>query len=96
MVRDFARNRALQFLTGFVCLAVGAAIYLVNPWNPGDWLSVLITVLGGWMVVEGAIILAIGDKFLGFAARMMQGGRLWAFLSILIGLCLTVAGLIRV
>ncbi len=96
MVRDFARNRALQFLTGFVCLAVGAAIYLVNPWNPDDWLSILITVLGGWIVIEGAIILAFGDKFLTFAAGLMQGGRLWAFFSILIGIGLTVVGLIRV
>ena len=53
MVAHFERDLGLRFLTGIVCLGLGAAIYLVSPWRPGDWLAVLVTVIGGGMVVEG-------------------------------------------
>ncbi|MCA1749247.1 MAG: hypothetical protein ABR601_07840 [Parasphingopyxis sp.] len=96
MVGDFGQNSALRFLTGIVVLALGAIIYLANPWRPDDWLAVVVTVIGGWMIVEGALILAAGDLFLGFAARLMgSASRLWAILSILIGLGIGAVGLLR-
>lgn len=54
MIDDFEKIPALRFLTGIVCIALGAAIYLTNPWIPGDWLSVVVTVIGGWVVVEAS------------------------------------------
>ena len=60
MVREVRASSALQFLTGLVTLAFGAVIYLANPFDPTDWLSILITVIGGWIVVEGLLILAAG------------------------------------
>lgn len=96
MVQEFRENNALQFLTGMVTLAIGATIYLVNPWNPGDLLSILITVLGAWIFVEGALILAVGDWFLSFASKMMgAANRLWAGLSIVIGFGAIFAALVR-
>ena len=96
MVAHFERDLGLRFLTGIVCLGLGAAIYLVSPWRPGDWLAVLVTVIGGGMVVEGALILAFGDNFLAFARRLMGAAyRLWAVLSLLLGAALIVAALLR-
>tara|TARA_R110000751_G_scaffold2018_5_gene8151 strand:- start:80588 stop:80986 length:399 start_codon:yes stop_codon:yes gene_type:complete len=96
MVAHFERDLGLRFLTGIVCLGLGAAIYLVSPWRPGDWLAVLVTVIGGGMVVEGALILAFGDNFLAFARRLMgAANRLWAVLSLLLGAALIVAALLR-
>ncbi len=96
MVKDIRESSALQFLTGMVTLVLGATIYLVNPWNPGDLLSILITVLGAWIFLEGALILAVGDLFLGFASKLMSGAsRLWAGVSIVIGLCALFAALVR-
>tara|TARA_R110000824_G_scaffold93264_3_gene225669 strand:- start:464 stop:871 length:408 start_codon:yes stop_codon:yes gene_type:complete len=96
MVQEFRESNALQFLTGMVTLAVGASIYLVNPWDPGDLLSILITVLGAWIFIEGALILAVGDWFLKFASELMGGAnRLWAGLSIAIGLAAVFAALVR-
>ena len=81
---------------GTAFLGLGAAIYLVSPWRPGDWLAVLVTVIGGGMVVEGALILAFGDNFLAFARRLMgAANRLWAVLSLLLGAALIVAALLR-
>ena len=96
MVAHFERDLGLRFLTGIVCLGLGAAIYLVSPWRPGDWLAVLVTVIGGGMVVEGALILAFGDNFLAFARRLLgAANRLWAGLSLLLGAALIVVALLR-
>ena len=96
MVQEFRESSALQFLAGFVTLAIGATIYLVNPWNPADLLSILITVLGAWIFVEGALILAMGDRFLAFASRLMgSGNRVWAGFSIALGLATLFAALVR-
>lgn len=96
MVQEFRESMALQFLTGMVTLAVGATIYLVNPWDPSDLLSILITVLGAWIFIEGALILAVGDWFLSFASKLMgASNRLWAGLSIALGLLAIFAALVR-
>lgn len=96
MVGDFDTSPALRFLTGIFCLVLGATIYLVNPWDPGDWMAVLVTVLGGWIAIEGVLFLAVGDRFIAFSSALMSsGGRIWAMLSIVLGLAGIAAGLIR-
>lgn len=96
MLADFERTPALRFLTGFVVLFMGGAIYMASPWRPGDWLSVLVTVLGGAMALEGALILAMGDRFLGFARVLIgRASRAWAGLSALIGAALIFIALSR-
>jgi len=96
MVQEFRDSHALQFLTGMVTLMIGATIYLVNPWDPTDLLSILITVLGAWIFIEGALILAFGDWFLAFAGKLMGGtNRIWAGLSVVIGLGAIFAALVR-
>jgi len=96
MLADFERTPALRFLTGVVVLFMGAAIYMASPWRPGDWLSVLVTVLGGAMALEGALILAMGDRFLGFARLLIgRASRAWAAVAALMGIALIAAALIR-
>lgn len=96
MVQETRDSRALQFLTGMFTLLLGATVYLVNPWDPGDMLAILITVLGAWIFIEGALILAAGDWFLKFAGKLMgAASRLWAGLSIAIGLAAIFAALVR-
>ncbi len=96
MVGDFDTSPALRFLTGFFCLVLGAAIYLVNPWDPSDWMAVLVTVLGGWIAIEGLLFLAVGDRFVAFSSALMTaGGRAWAILSILLGILGIVFALLR-
>ena len=96
MLKDFERSAALRFLTGFAVLALGAAIYLVNPWVPGDWLSVAVSVLGGVMVAEGLLILAAGDRFLHFARALIgRAGRAWAGFSAVLGIAMILTALSR-
>ena len=96
MLRDISGNDALTFLTGIIVLALGAAIYLVNPWRPDDWLSILITLTGGGMAIEGFLFLAFPGPFLAFAGRLMAlASRGWAFASALFGIAIIVAALLR-
>jgi len=101
MVSELRASSALQFLTGMVTLTIGAVIYLVNPYNPSDWLSILITVMGAFMFLEGMAIFAFGDWFLRFAARMMGSKRddgslrIWAGFSVFIGLAAMFVAFVR-
>ncbi|TIX49740.1 hypothetical protein [Alteraurantiacibacter aquimixticola] len=96
MLEDFEEHEGLRFLTGIVVLALGAAIYLVNPWNPADWLSVLVTVMGGGMALEGVVILGFGRPFLHFAASMLGAvNRVWALIAGVLGVVLVCIALLR-
>jgi hypothetical protein len=96
MLKEFERGPALRTVTGLVALTVGAAIYLVNPWVPGDWLSIAVSVIGGIAVAEGLLMLAAGERFL-HLGRMLLGhwGRAWAVLSVSIGVVAVLAALLR-
>jgi hypothetical protein len=97
IIREVETSRALRYLTGAFALMLGALVYLANPWRPDDWLSILITVIAGIAVVEGLLILAVGDRFLALARNMVgRGGAVWAVASILIGLALVAVGAFRV
>jgi hypothetical protein len=96
MLEDFERSPGLRFMTGFFLLSLGAAVYMVSPWRPGDWLSVVVTVLGGIMTLEGALILAMGDRFLRFARLLIaKASRAWAIFSALLGVALIAVAYFR-
>lgn len=96
MLEDFERSAGLRFITGFFVLSLGAAVYMVNPWRPDDWLSILVTVLGGIMAAEGAVILAMGDRFLGFARALIgRASRAWAAFSAILGVALIAVAALR-
>lgn len=93
-LESFIDNPSTRILTGFTVFSIGSAIFLVNPWEPQDWLSIAVTVLGAWMAVKGALLLALGDRMLALARPMMaNGNRLWLALSGFLGIgALVIAG----
>jgi vacuolar-type H+-ATPase subunit I/STV1 len=96
MVAEMVERPGLRFLTGVVLIPLGAAIYLTNPWVPGDWLAVLVTVLGGLCVLEGCAMIAIGDLWMGLAGRIIaSASRMWALFSAAIGIALVAVALLR-
>ena len=96
MLKDFERSPGLRFLTGLFVLALGAAVYLVNPWVPRDWLSIMVSVLGGLMVAEALLILASGDRFLHLARALIgRAGRAWAGFAALLGMAMILVALSR-
>jgi len=96
MLKEFERSPALRFVTGLVVLILGAAIYLVNPWQPADWLAIAVTAMAGIAVAEGLLILAAGERFLHLARALLgRAGRAWAAFAALFGLAAIVVGLSR-
>lgn len=96
MLDGFERNEALRFLTGIVLLALGATIYLVNPWNPEDWLAVAMTVMGAGMALEGVVMLAFGRPFMHFASQLLGAvNRVWALFAAVIGVVLICLAALR-
>ena len=96
MVDEIEKSPALQFLSGFAELFVGAAIYLLNPWNPDDLLSIVMKVLGGMMMAEALVVMAISDLYfqtwLKNLAAMQRG---WPVVTLLVGVVLAGAGMMR-
>ena len=96
MLQEVEQSSALQLTLGIIELALGAAVYLANPWNPQDWLAAFMTIIGGLMIIEAVIFLAIADLYLRFwLPRIGTNWRGWAVVSFLIGLWLAIAGLHR-
>ncbi|MDA7787977.1 hypothetical protein N8940_01955 [Sphingomonadaceae bacterium] len=96
MAKEVTASYGLRFVIGIMLIALGAAVYLVTPWMPSDWLSVVITALGGLMVLEGCAMLAFGHEWMKLAGGMLtSAGRIWAALSGIIGLALIAAALLR-
>jgi hypothetical protein len=96
LLKEFERSPGLRFLTGVAALALGATIYLVNPWQPGDWLSVTVSVIGGLGVAKGILVLASGDRYLHLARALLgRAGRAWGGLAALLGAALVIVAMLR-
>lgn len=96
LVEELEASFALRFVTGFFTVMFGAIVYLANPWDGGDWLSVLVTVIGGIGVTKGLMILAAPDRIMGLGRRIL-GSRstLIAGIDALLGAALLFAALSR-
>lgn len=89
VLQEIATSPALQLITGLLELFLGAAIYLANPWDSPDWLSKVMSILGGLMALEALAVLAFSDVFMAFWLRRFGPvSRLWALISILFGVVL--------
>jgi vacuolar-type H+-ATPase subunit I/STV1 len=96
MLKEFERSPALRFVTGYVTLMLGAAIYLANPWRPDDWLAITVSAVGGVAVAEGLLMLAAGERFLHLARALIgRAGRAWAGFAVLFGVAAILVGLLR-
>lgn len=96
MIDDFEAYPSLRFLTGIICLALGGVLYLIGPWAQGDWMVLAVKAIGTWMIVEGFLFLSFSDVFIGFAKRFTGSAtRLWAVLSVILGLAMIAAAALR-
>lgn len=96
MVAEIEKSPALQLICGFVELIAGALIYLSNPWVPTDILTCLMRGLGGLMMVEALMVLGFSDIYFHLWLRNLSAlHRGWAITSLVGGLGLAIAGLIR-
>ncbi|MXO58239.1 hypothetical protein GRI89_01600 [Altererythrobacter salegens] len=96
MLEDFEHSAGLRFLTGLICIVLGASVYLVSPWRSEDWLSIVVNVIGGLCAAEGFLILAAGDRFLPVARKLLgRSTKGWAGFSALFGMAALLVALSR-
>ena len=76
--------------------SLAAAIYLANPWIPADILTCIMKAIGGIMMIEALVVLAFSDLYFHFWLRnLAHMQRAWVVVTLVFGLALTVAGLMR-
>src|SRR3546814_14248436 len=63
MIEEIEQSPALQMLCGFAELFVGAAIYLLSPRHAHDILAMVMRAIGGLMMAEAPVVLAISDLY---------------------------------
>ena len=96
MIDEIDKSPALQLLCGFVELFVGAAIYLLNPWDPADLLSCAMKGVGGLMMIEALVVTGFSDLYFHFWLKNLAAmHRTWAVISLVLGVVLAVAGVAR-
>lgn len=96
MVDEIDKSAALQLMSGFGELAVGAAIYLLNPWDPGDLLAMVMKAIGGLMMAEALVVMALSDIYFHLWLKNLAAlHRSWPIATLLAGLVLAGAGMMR-
>ena len=96
LIEEIVASPALQMVTGLLELFLGAVVYLANPWASPDWLSSLMSVVGGLMCIEALAVLAFSDVYMAFWVRRFGPlSRLWCCSSIVIGLALIAVALLH-
>ncbi|WOE74892.1 hypothetical protein [Alterisphingorhabdus coralli] len=91
MIDECERSAALRFLVGIVVFVLGTTLVLVHPM--GDhWLSILITVLGWIILVEGLVLLAFPGLIWPIAKAMLASSNtIYALAAMAIGIFFIVA-----
>ena len=96
MIDEIDKSPALQLISGLLELFLGAAIYLVNPWDSMDILSCVMKTIGGLMMFEALAVMGFSDLYfhlwLKNLAAMHRG---WAIVTLILGAALAIAGFAR-
>ena len=96
MLEQMVASPAIILNVGLLELVLGAIVYLTNPWAPQDWLASLMKILGGLMMLEALVTLAVGDLYLDFWLKHVgEALRAWAVVILLVGVALMIAGIHR-
>jgi uncharacterized protein YjeT (DUF2065 family) len=92
MMDDLDRSPGLVMALGFAVFAVGAALVLIHSiWT--DPLAIIVSLVGYAALIEGALLLAVPGPLLKVGFWSLPFTRVWAIVSIVLGILLFLAGL---
>jgi uncharacterized protein YjeT (DUF2065 family) len=92
MVDDLVRVPGLSYALGLGVFAIGTAI-LIPHHVLYDPLSVIVTVLAALFAVEGLLLIAVPGVLVRVAQPFLANARLWAVVSVVLGVLMLLAGL---
>lgn len=92
MMDDLQRSPGLVIALGFPVFAVGMTLVMIHSiWT--DPLAILVSLIGYVALIEGALLLAVPGPLIRIGLWSLAFARIWAIVSILLGLALFLAGL---
>jgi uncharacterized protein YjeT (DUF2065 family) len=89
---EFAASAALTLVTGVFVFALGVTLIYVHGFLT-DLLAILVTAIGWIALIEGALLIVVPHLLLRIGAWSLKFTRIWAIVSILLGILLGFAGL---
>ncbi|WP_324828397.1 hypothetical protein [Qipengyuania zhejiangensis] len=96
MIDEIAGSPALQLLSGFAELFVGALIYLACPWDNADLLAMVMKAIGGLMMAEALAVMAFSDIYFQLWLKNLAAlKRGWPLFTLVAGAVLALGGLVR-
>lgn len=96
VIDEIDLSPALQVLCGLVELFIGAVIYLINPWDPGDILSCVTKGIGGLMMIEALAVTGFPDLYFHvWLKNLAAAHRVWAAVTLMFGTALFFGGFLR-
>ncbi len=94
MIENITASTALPFLTGMLCMVIGAFTLFIMGGDDGPIINKILIIMGAWIVVEGLVFIAIPDYFGRFASWLMKmSSRMAASFSMVLGLAMCGYGL---
>jgi len=92
MVEDLVRVPGLTYGIGLGVFAIGTAI-LIPHHVLYDPLSMIVTILAAVLALEGLVLIAAPQALVRIAQPFLAHARLWAILSLILGVLMLLAGL---
>ena len=92
MVDDLVRVPGLTYGIGLGVFAIGTAI-LIPHHVLYDPLSMIVTILAAVLALEGLVLIAAPQALVRIAQPFLAHARLWAILSLILGVLMLLAGL---
>ncbi|WP_336967965.1 DUF2065 domain-containing protein [Sphingobium aromaticiconvertens] len=92
VMEDLDRSPGLTIALGFSVFAVGTAMVMAHR-AMSDPLAVIVTLAGYIALVEGALLIVVPRALLDIGRWAIRFTRIWAIISLVLGLLLFLAGL---
>lgn len=92
LMDELSTSPALQMLMGVAVFAIGVALAIAHS-RLTDPLAIIVTLIGWAALLEGALLIAVPGPLLHIGRWSLRFTRVWAIISLILGLLLGMAGL---
>jgi uncharacterized protein YjeT (DUF2065 family) len=92
LMDELIASPALQMTMGVLVFAIGVTLAMIHSFL-SDPLAIVVTLIGWAALLEGALLIAVPGPLLRLGLWSLNYTRIWAIVSLLLGILLALAGL---
>ncbi len=92
LMDELTASPALQMIMGVMVFVIGVTLAMIHS-HLTDPLAIIVTLVGWAALLEGALLIAVPGPMLRIGAWSLQYTRVWAIVSLILGILLALAGL---